>query len=144
MINLIVGKKGSGKTKKLVEYANGLISRSTGNVVVIVKGSKLTFELDHKARLVNADNYEIRDFSALYGFICGLCAGNYDLTDILVDSTLDIGGGRVDDFNAFIEKLNLLLENSSTKLTLSVSLEENQLNSAVKSISNIWVSQTRT
>ena len=137
MINLIIGKKGSGKTKKLVEYANGLISRSTGNVVVIVKGSKLTFELDHKARLVNADNYEIHNFSALYGFICGLCAGNYDLTDILVDSTLDIGGGSVDDFNAFIEKLNLLLENSSTKLTLSVSLEENQLSSAVKSVSNI-------
>lgn len=137
MINLIIGKKGSGKTKKLVEYANGLISRSTGNVVVIVKGSKLTFELDHKVRLVNADNYEIRDFSALYGFICGLCAGNYDLTDILVDSTLDIGGGSVDNFNAFIEKLNLLLENSSTKLTLSVSLEENQLSSAVKSVSNI-------
>ena len=137
MINLIIGKKGSGKTKKLVEYANGLISRSIGNVVVIVKGSKLTFELDHKVRLVNADNYEIRDFSALYGFICGLCAGNYDLTDILVDSTLDIGGGSVDNFNAFIEKLNLLLENSSTKLTLSVSLEENQLSSAVKSVSNI-------
>ena len=137
MINLIIGKKGSGKTKKLVEYANGLISRSIGNVVVIVKGSKLTFELDHKARLVNADNYEIRDFSALYGFICGLCAGNYDLTDILVDSTLDIGGGNVDDFNAFVEKLNLLLENSSTKLTLSVSLEEDQLSSAVKSVSNI-------
>lgn len=137
MINLIIGKKGSGKTKKLVEYANGLISRSTGNIVVIVKGSKLTFELDHKARLVNADNYEIRDFSALYGFICGLCAGNYDLTDILVDSTLDIGGGSVDDFNAFVEKLNLLLENSSTKLTLSVSLEEDQLSSAVKSVSNI-------
>ena len=137
MINLIIGKKGSGKTKKLIEYANGLISRSTGNVVVIVKGSKLTFDLDHKARLVNVDNYEIRDFSALYGFICGLCAGNYDLTDILVDSTLDIGGGSVDDFNAFVEKLNLLLENSSTKLTLSVSLEENQLSSAVKSVSNI-------
>lgn len=137
MINLIVGKKGSGKTKKLVEYANGLISRSTGNVVVIVKGSKLTFDLDHKARLVNVDNYEIRDFRALYGFICGLCAGNYDLTDVLVDSTLDIGGGSVDNFNAFIEKLNLLLENSSTKLTLSVSLEENQLSSAVKSVSNI-------
>lgn len=137
MINLIIGKKGSGKTKKLVEYANGLISRSTGNVVVIVKGSKLTFELDYKARLVNADNYEIRDFSALYGFICGLCAGNYDLTDILVDSTLDIGGRSVDDFNAFIEKLNLLLENSSTKLTLSVSLEEDKLSSAVKSVSNI-------
>ena len=137
MINLIIGKKGSGKTKKLVEYANGLIPRSAGNVVVIVKGSKLTFELDHKARLVNVDNYEIRDFSALYGFICGLCAGNYDLTDVLVDSTLDIGGGSVDDFNAFIKKLDLLLENSSTKLTLSVSLEEGQLSSAVKSVSNI-------
>ena len=137
MINLIIGKKGSGKTKKLVEYANGLIPRSAGNVVVIVKGSKLTFDLDHKARLVNADNYEIRDFSALYGFICGLCAGNYDLTDILVDSTLDIGGGSVDEFNAFIEKLDLLLANSSTKLTLSVSLEEGQLSPAVKSVSNI-------
>lgn len=137
MINLIVGKKGSGKTKKLVTYANDLISRSAGNVVVIVKGSKLTFELDYKARLVNIDNYEIGNFDGLYGFICGLCAGNYDLTDVLVDSTLDIGGGDVEAFNAFVEKLSSFLENRSVKLTFSVSFEESQLSALVKSVSNI-------
>ncbi len=137
MINLIVGKKGSGKTKQLVEYANEALAKSTGNIVVIVKGSKLTFDLTHKARLINIDDYKICNFDGLYGFMCGLCAGNYDLTDILVDSTMDIGGGNVADFECIIKKLNSLAQDSNVRLTMSVSIDESELTSEIKSVSNI-------
>ncbi len=137
MINLMVGKKGSGKTKKLVDFANNLISQSTGNVVVIEKGLKLTYDLDYKARLIDIDNYSISDFCGLYGFLCGICAGNYDVTDILVDSTLKIAGEDLNKFIPFIDKLNSVFEKSKTNLILSISVDENELPNELKNLVNI-------
>ena len=88
MITLLIGKKGSGKTKKLIELANEAVKNSNGNVVVIEKGLKLTYDISHKARLVDSDAYSIEGLDALVGFISGICAANYDVTDIFVDSTL--------------------------------------------------------
>ena len=92
MITLIVGKKGSGKTKKLIERANEAVKTSDGNVIVIEKGLKLTYDISHQARLVDSDAYGIKGSDALYGFVSGICAGNYDVTDIFIDSTLKIIG----------------------------------------------------
>ena len=92
MITLITGKKGSGKTKKLIEQANNAISNSKGNVVFIEKGNQLTYDIGHEVRLIDIDSYKIGGFNAFYGFIAGICAGNYDVTDVLIDSTLKIGG----------------------------------------------------
>lgn len=92
MINVFIGKKGSGKTKKLIDYANKAVETSNGNVVVIEKGLKLTYDITHKARLIDSDAYGIKGLDALEGFLCGICAGNYDVTDILLDSTLKIIG----------------------------------------------------
>ena len=82
MISMIIGNKGSGKTKRLVELVNAAVDASKGNVVCIEKGLKLTYDLTHKARLVDTDEYNISGFDTLYGFISGMCAGNYDITDI--------------------------------------------------------------
>ena len=136
MINLILGKKGSGKTKKLIEQASEVVAQSNGNVIMIVKGSNLTFDLNHKVRLINIDDYKICSFCGLYGFVCGLCAGNYDLTNILIDSILDICGTNVADFNDFIKKLNLLTEKCGIKLTLSTSLSSSDLTPEVNLIVN--------
>ena len=92
MITLILGKKGSGKTKRLIDMCATATAASNGNVVFIEKDNTLTYDLTHKTRLVAADEYGIVGFEALYGFIAGMCAGNYDITDIFVDSTLKIGG----------------------------------------------------
>ena len=91
MITLILGKKGSGKTKRLIDMCNAATAESKGNVVFIEKDSTLTYDISHKARLAVADEYGIRGFDSFYGFIAGMCAGNYDITDIFVDSTLKIG-----------------------------------------------------
>ena len=108
MIQLLTGKKGSGKTKHLIALAHEAVKVSKGHVVCVEKGDTLTYDVDHKARLINIEDYCISGFDALYGFLCGLCSGNYDITDILVDSTLKIGGRDMDAFKAFIEKVDPL------------------------------------
>lgn len=135
MINLIIGKKGTGKTKRLVEHANEAAKKSTGNVVVIVKGNHLTYDISHDARLVDIDSYGIQGVDALGGFLCGICAGNYDVTDILVDSTLKIIGQDIKTLSEFIGKMNKLSVLADTKITLLVSADESTLPDDIKAIS---------
>ncbi len=106
MIKLIVGKKGSGKTKTLIDMTNSAVKISSGNVICIEKGPKLTHDIDHSARLVNTDEYKLEGFDALYGFITGMLAGNYDITHIFVDGTLTIGNGDIPKFASMIDSLS--------------------------------------
>lgn len=105
MIQLIVGNKGCGKTKTLITMCNDAVSKSEGNVVCLEKGLKLTYDITHKARLVDTDEYNIEGFDTLYGFMAGLLAGNYDITHIFVDATFKIGGRDYEAFAQFIDKL---------------------------------------
>ena len=124
MITLILGKKGSGKTKRLIDMCNDATETSIGNVVFIEKGSTLTFDLNHKTRLAVAEEYGIDCFDSLYGFIAGMCAGNYDITNIFVDQTLKIGGSDMDAFEAFIQKLAQLGQRTDAKMVLSISADK--------------------
>ncbi len=135
MVTLIIGKKGSGKTKKLINLANDAVNASNGNVVVIEKGSKLTYDVTHKARLIDAEQYAISGYDAFFGFLSGLCAGNYDLTDVLVDSTLKIGGSDLTAFAAFVEKVNTLAAKSETKFTFLVSADAKDLPESLDAVS---------
>ncbi len=120
MITLILGHKGSGKTKKLMAMCNAAVEQSKGNVVFIEKDNNLTYDISHKARLVAAEDYAIKGFAALYGYIAGMCAGNYDITDIFVDSVLKIGGADLEELADFVEKLakldaNIVMSVSAAK-----------------------------
>mgnify|MGYP003379622420 CR=1 FL=1 len=105
MITLLTGKKGSGKTKKLIDLANAAVEKSNGNVVVVEKGLKLTYDISHAARLVDIDAYDVKGGKGLYGFLAGICAGNYDVTDIFVDSTLKSGANFVLSISAADEEI---------------------------------------
>ena len=120
MITLILGKKGSGKTKKLMAMCNAAVEQSKGNVVFIEKDNNLTYDISHKARLVAAEDYAVKGFDALYGYIAGMCAGNYDITDIFVDSVLKIGGDDLEALADFVEKLAKL----ETRIVMSVSADK--------------------
>ena len=135
MVTLIVGKKGTGKTKKLINLTNDAVEASNGNVVVIEKGSKLTYDVTHKARLIDTEQYAITGYDAFFGFLSGLCAGNYDLTDVLVDSTLKIGGQDFGEFASFIEKINVLAAKTETKFTFLVSADESELPKRLDAVS---------
>ncbi len=127
MVTLLVGKKGSGKTKKLIENANEAVKNSNGNVVVIEKGLKLTYDISHQARLIDTEAYSIQGVDALFGFISGICAGNYDVTDMFVDSTLKIIGDDMNVLAAFIQKIDVLSKQAEVKVTLSVSADEKDI-----------------
>ena len=136
MINVFIGKKGSGKTKKLIDYANKAVETSNGNVVVIEKGLKLTYDITHKARLIDSDAYGIKGLDALEGFLCGICAGNYDVADILLDSTLKIIGQDMAALTDLITKAKKLSEEANVTFTLSISADESEIPAEVLALVN--------
>lgn len=128
MIQLIVGNKGCGKTKTLITMCNDAVSKSEGNVVCLEKGLKLTYDITHKARLVDTDEYNIEGFDTLYGFMAGLLAGNYDITHIFVDATFKIGGRDYEAFAQFIDKLvKLPVAANISALVFTVSCDQGEL-----------------
>lgn len=127
MIKLIVGNKGSGKTKKLIDLVNSTTESSKGNVVCIEKGDTLTFSISHKARLVDVETYGISGYDEYYGLLSGINAGNHDVTDIFGDATLKIGGRNYEEFADFIERISALAEESHVTFTFTVSCDENEI-----------------
>ena len=127
MVTLLIGIKGSAKTKKLISLANEAVTKSMGNVVVIEKGAKLTYDVTHKARLIDTDQYHVSGYDVLFGFISGICAGNYDVTDIFVDSTFKICSDNMDDLKEFVSKIKALADNSETNVTLLISAAKENL-----------------
>lgn len=124
MIKLIVGNKGSGKTKTLITMCNEAINTSQGNVICLEKGLKLTYDITHKARLIDTDEYNIHSFDILYGFLAGLLAGNYDITHIFVDATFKIGGRDYESFSNLVDQLSKLTSNVEIIFTLSCDSSE--------------------
>jgi len=126
MIKLIVGNKGTGKTKTLIDMANTAVKTTSGNVVCIEKGLKLTYDIDHKARLIDIEQYGISGYDAYYGFLAGLLAGNYDITEIFGDATLKIGGKDYEAFAVMVEKLAPITGENVT-ITFTVSCDKGEL-----------------
>lgn len=124
MITLILGKKGSGKTKRLVAMCNEAVASSNGNVVFIEKDNTVTYDVSPKARLAVAEEYGINGYDTFYGFIAGMCASNYDITDIFVDSTLKIGGGDREELARFVEKLNTITKDINIVMSVSADASE--------------------
>lgn len=124
MVKLIIGNKGSGKTKRLIELVNGAVERSNGNVVCIEKERLLTYDVNYRARLVETDHYKVSGYDAFYGFLCGIVAGDHDITDILVDATLKIGGRDYEALANFLEKVSELSKLAEQDITFTVSCDE--------------------
>lgn len=103
MVEYITGIKGIGKTKLLAQTAVAIASSSKGNVIFVDCSDKLNFELPSSIRLINTKDYNINSAVEFYGFLIGLCAGDYDLTDVFVDSTLEIISNNATDINDFME-----------------------------------------
>lgn len=121
MVNLITGEKGTGKSKKLMELATKAEENSKGLVVVVEEGKSFKFDFSHKIRLIDSNEYNLKGYDMLYGFLSGISAGNYDVTDILVDNTLTICNDDINKLENFVKALNKLSESADINFTLSVS-----------------------
>jgi hypothetical protein len=130
MIQVITGRKGSGKTKILLGMIDDAVKASTGNIICIEKCMKLTYSVNHKVRLVDAERYNINGFDMFYGFVAGVLAGNYDIQEIYIDGILRIGGRDYDELGKMLEKIAVLAKD--VKLVFTVSAEPEELPEKVK------------
>ena len=129
MIKLIVGLKGTGKTKTLIADVNKATEESKGSVVCIEFGRKLNYEIKPQARLIDAKEFGVANADSLYGFVCGILAGNYDVTDLFIDSALKIcGEGKeaVSDFEKFVIAFDNVAD-KNINIVMTASIEEAKL-----------------
>ena len=96
MVQVIMGLKGSGKTKQLVKDINEAVQSETGSVVCVEFGKKLTYDIDYRVRLIDAKEYNITNVPLLKGFLSGLHAGNFDITHVFIESLYKIIGAAND------------------------------------------------
>ena len=133
MVKIIMGLKGSGKTKKLVSMVEEAVKSDNGNVVVIEKERKLTYDIPHQARLIDAGDYDIGSYEFLKGLICGLRAGNYDITNVFVDNFFKLVNDKDPvAMAAFFEWLVKFSESEKIEFVVSVSADVETCPESVK------------
>ena len=122
MTKIIIGVKGTGKTKTLIEMINSALESSKGSVVCIEKGDNLKLTLSYNCRLINSDEYMVNDAQALYGFIAGLMASNHDITDLFIDATFRICNRDLAAFDTFLTEIDELTAKYNVNLVMTLSM----------------------
>ena len=133
MVKVIMGLKGSGKTKQLVKDINEAVQSETGSVVCVEFGKKLTYDIDYRVRLIDAKEYAVTDSTLLKGFISGLHAGNFDITHVFIESLNKIvptdGSPEVEVFLDWLESFS---EKYGVKFTVSISADASLAHEGVR------------
>ena len=125
MVKVIMGPKGTGKTKQMIDLINTAVETEHGNVVAIAHDSKLTFDINYKIRLVETSDYDIPNYDTLKGFLYGLYASNYDITHVFIDSLNKlVSTENKADVEAFLDWLEASPQKGGTKYTASISEAE--------------------
>ena len=130
MIKLITGRKGSGKTKTLIDRINTAVAETNGCLVCVEKGETLRRSISYKVRWCGVEQFDIAGYENFYGFIAGMLAGNYDIKEIFVDGILKIGGADFDELGNMFAKLDKLTGND-TIVTFTVSADNEELPESV-------------
>ena len=134
MIQVIMGLKGSGKTKKLIDAINAAVSSAQGDVVCIEYGKQLTYDVSYRVRLVNAKEYEINNQDKLKGLLSGLHAGNFDITNVYIDNLYKIIGSDRAAGEEFILWCAAFAEANNMNITLTVSDDAACASEAIKAL----------
>ena len=124
MVRLIMGVKGSGKTKQLIDLINSAAKDEPGNVVCIESNSALTYDIHYHIRLIDVKEYKLNSYESVRGFISGLYAGNYDISHVFIDNLCKVTGGDVDhESEEFLNWLDAFGEKNGIKFTVTISAE---------------------
>ena len=132
MIQVIMGLKGSGKTKKLINAINEAVAGAQGDVVCIEYGSQLTYDITYRVRLVNSKEYGINNADKLKGLLSGLHAGNFDITNVYIDNLYKTIGADRAAGEEFILWCAEFAQANNMNITLTVSDDVAQASEAVK------------
>lgn len=133
MVQLIVGRKGKGKTKHLLDKVNSGIKDIDGNVVYLDKNTKHMFELNNRIRLINVSDYLITKSDEFIGFVCGIISQDHDLEQMYFDSFLDIAYVDGSEIGDIVDKLENISKKFSVDFILSLSLDADELPENLKS-----------
>lgn len=127
MVQLIVGVKGEGKTKKMLDHVHSIMNTVDGNIVYLDKSSQNMHELDNKVRLINVSEYPIQNTDQFIGFVCGICSQDYDLEEMYLDGFLKIAKVEGKDLAPVLSQLNKISEQFKVNMVLSVSVNKEDL-----------------
>ena len=133
MVRMIMGANGAGKTKQLIELIHTSVESETGSVVCIEPKGDMTYDVSYNVRLVNAGEYNVDSFDCLRGFLCGMYAGNYDISHVFVDNLCKIAGSNdLQAVETFLHWLDRFSEENGVKFTVTISADEDTATEGMK------------
>ncbi len=123
MIKLILGKKGSGKSKQIVEMANNIATEAKGDIVFIDDDKRYMYDLKHEIRFVNISEYKVDDISKFYGFVCGMLSQDFDISHIFIDGIKNMLGKNLIEMEPLFDDLNEILTKNNVKAVIVMSTD---------------------
>lgn len=132
MVELIVGKKGKGKTKVLLDRVNSAVKEANGSIVYLDKSTKHMYELNNKVRLIDVSSYPLKNADEFVGFICGIISQDHDLEQIYLDSFLKVSKLEDADITDTLEQLDKISEKYGISVIVSISLDKEELPAALQ------------
>lgn len=132
MIKVIVGEKGSGKTKALLDSVKAAWEKDHGSVVFINNNKRHVLDLNYKIRMIDTSEFEIATYDELYGLLCGVVSQDYDTTDIFVDSITKIAEGSDDEIAAFLDKAAALADKNNLNILMTLSKNADAAGEGIK------------
>ncbi len=130
MVKIITGKKGTGKTKILIDMINEASKKTDGYVVCIDKGTKLRYDISPTVRIIDTEHCNVYSFEAFYGLVAGMLEGNYDIKQVFVDSILKVGGADFEALGALLAKIDKFT-NEDVEVVFTVSADKADLPESV-------------
>ena len=132
MVELIVGKKGKGKTKVLLDRVNGAVKEANGSIVYLDKSTKHMYELNNKVRLIDVSSYPLKNADEFVGFICGIISQDHDLEQIYLDSFLKVSKLEDADVPDTLDQLDKIGEKYGISIVVSISLDKEEIPEALQ------------
>ena len=123
MIHIIYGKKGSGKSKRLLDMANAEVETAIGNIVYLDDNNRCMYDLKHQIRFINLTDYSINNFDKLYGFVCGILSRDFDISAVYIDGLKKMLRKEEDDVEKLVKKFETVFEDINAYLVISGSEE---------------------
>lgn len=133
MIQVLIGKKGSGKTKTLIERVNDAVDTAGGDIVFISCDTKRhMYDISHRVRMVDTSGFALKSYDEFYGFLCGLISNNFDISNIYIDSVFKIVGTETDGLEKFFEDIEGLAKHYELSFLFTISMDTAQAPEYVK------------
>lgn len=132
MIDILMGKMGTGKTKVFIDMVNQSVHDEKGTIICVMRGDRHLFDIKSAVRVTDTNDFYIEDYHALYGFISGMISRDFDITHIFIDSITKICGRDYDGLDGFLCKLGVLAEKYGTHFTITISADTSEATDEVK------------